>query len=132
MTEIHTSLGTLAQAEAALQRLAAQRLPVKAAYHLAKLCTLVRTELKVFEEQRLAIVKELGVAGPAALGQESWQVAPDRMPDFTARITELVAIPVTIAWGPFDLSPLAIDITAEDLLALGPLVTLTTEAETQA
>lgn len=131
--EIRTTLGGLVQAEGALQRLTALRLPVKAAYHLSKLFGLVRAELKTFHEQRLVIVKELGTQTRDTVGDEQWQVSPEHMPAFTTRVGELVAIEVTLPWGPLDLTPLTtIEISADDLWALGPLVTLTTAAETQA
>ena len=132
MSETKTTLGQLLAAEPALARLADLRIPVKPAYHLAKLLKLVRVEIQQFHEQRHAVVRELGVEreptgaeraqhGPGAV----MEVAPGNLPEFRRRLDELSAIEVTLPWTPIDIASLgAVDISAGDLDALGPLVTM--------
>lgn len=127
---ITTTLGVLVEAEMALARIASVRLPVKAAYHVAKLCTLVRAELRPFHEQRQAHIKELGeerdpTPAEAAqnMGQRVMAVTPKNWPEFERRMAELVAIEVSLRYGPIDLASfVAVEVSAGDLMALGPLV----------
>lgn len=123
---LQTTLGDLVAAEEALSRVAALKLPVKSAYHVAKLVRLVREETRVFHEQRDAFIRELGEASVAnAHGEQTITVKPANWPEFQKRIRELAAIAVTIAWGPLTLDMFGEEsIAAADLLALGPLVTL--------
>jgi hypothetical protein len=121
---ITTTLGTLAAAAPALGRLAAQPLPVKSAYTVAKLLKLAGAEIDLFTERRNALIKELGEETDTPQGRVL-QVTPDNMATFTTRLTELAAIDVTLAWTPIDLAALpdTITLSPADLLALGPLVT---------
>ncbi len=126
---IATTLGALATADQALARLAALPVPIKTAYHVAKLARLVTAELKFFQARRLEVFRELGdeVPGPTPGAPPDLRVPPERMAAFGARIDEICAVPVEIAWGPIDLTGLDIRLAAEDLIALGPLVTLAEE-----
>lgn len=121
---IPTTLGTLAAAAPALGRLAAQPLPVKAAYTVAKLLKLAGVEIDHFTELRNAMIRELGEERDGAEGKVV-QVKPEHVETFTARLTELAAITVTLNWTPIDLAALpdTITVSPADLLALGPLVT---------
>lgn len=132
---ITTTLGALAAGDQALARLAALRLPVKAAYHIAKLTRLVAEEVAHFHAERMALIRELGVTrAPTpeeqARGQAGAvvQVAPEHVETFQARIQELAAIEVTIAWGPISLALLdGQSIAPADLMALGNLIVETTD-----
>ncbi len=127
---IATTLGMLVDAEASLAKLAAVRLDAKARYHVAKLLKLVTAETRHFHDQRMEIVKELGTEREptgeerARLGPDKvHQIAPENLPAFRARLQELAAIEVTLPWGPVLSTWLesCADITAADLIALGPL-----------
>lgn len=123
-------LGKLAAADAALARLANLQLPIKAAYHVAKLGRLAAQEIEIFYEQRNALIKELGEereATPAevATGRQGrvMAVLPANHETFTARLKELTDHEVTIPWGPIDPAILGERlITPADLIALGPLM----------
>jgi hypothetical protein len=118
---ITATLQDLLTAERALQRLSERPLPIKVSYHLGKLRRLVRAETQVFYEERDKLARELG-SGDAA--GATFTVPPAQLPTFHARLAELTALTVTIAWAPLDLATLgAIEITAADLDALTPLVT---------
>jgi len=120
---ITTTLGTLAAAAPALGRLAAQALPITAAYRVAKLTKLAGVEIDHFTDLRNAMIKELGEEHPSDAGPVV-QVKPEHVATFTARLTELAGVEVTLAWTPIDLASLpdTITLSPADLLALGPLV----------
>jgi hypothetical protein len=129
-TTITTTLGQLATSKDAFERLIAMKLAIKAAYHVKKLLAVVRPELEHFHELRNDLIKELGrerpptdveraLAGAAPI----WDVLPEHLLTFHARIMELSSAEVTLPVGPVDLAWLGDqDITAADLDALGPLV----------
>ena len=120
---IPTTLGTLAAAAPALGRLAAQPLPVKSAYTVAKLLKLAGAEIDLFTERRNALIQELGETKDSEQGTVV-QVTADNVETFTARLTELAGVEVTLAWTPLDLQALpdTITLSPADLLLLGPLV----------
>lgn len=121
---ITTTLGTLAAAAPALGRLAAQALPITAAYRVAKLTRLAGVEIDHFTDLRNAMIKELGEEKPSDAGPVV-QVKPEHVETFQARLTELAALDVTLAVDPLDLAALpdTITLSPADLLLLGPLVT---------
>jgi uncharacterized protein YjiS (DUF1127 family) len=119
VTGIAVTLGDLVQAEEALQRLSEVKLPAKQAYHVAKLVRLIKAETQHYHSQREEAIRELGETSTD--GQEV-RVPPDKMPEFIKRLNEMFAIETRIDWTPLRLADLP-DITAADLLRLGPLVT---------
>ena len=114
---MQTTLGHLANAEPALARLAAQRMPAKAAYVAAKLVRAVADEVKHFHAQRESLIRELGKEQDGRI-----EVQPANLPDFVTRLNELARVEVELAASPVDLACVT-DITPEDLLLLGDLVT---------
>jgi len=131
---IDTTLGQLAEAEAAIGRLASARMPFAAAYRVSKLAKAVALELTHFHECRTALVREYGEprdSTPAerAAGAEAAviQVSPASAswPTFVVKARELADVPVTLNVPAFDPSSVpGLEITAGDLVALGPLVML--------
>jgi len=126
---IETTLGVLVAAEPALARLAAEKLPIKVAYHIAKLAKLVIAETELFKQQRDALVKRLGTvraateAERAVHGSEVWEVQPPHQREFVDQLTELLKSPSMVAWVPLEFEELKdVVLPAADLLALGPLV----------
>jgi hypothetical protein len=116
---IPVTLGELVQAEEALQRLAEVKLPAKQAYHVAKLVRLIKAETQHYHAQREEAIRELGDA--TADGSEI-RVPPDKMPEFMKRLNELFTVETRIDWTPLSVADLP-EITAADLLRLGPFVT---------
>ena len=120
MATISTTLGVLVQAEPALQPICAVKVSAKSAYHLQKLARLVAQETAHFHDARNGYIKELGIASLDG----SVSIAPDSpaLPEFVARVTELIAVPVEIPWGPITLAMLGeATVSAAELQALGPL-----------
>ncbi|HXD16395.1 MAG TPA: hypothetical protein VN654_05205 [Vicinamibacterales bacterium] len=134
-TQIETTIGALADAEPALERVAAQKLDAKARYHVVKLARLVKAEVQMhFHEPRQDAFKEFGkereatFAERAKMGPEKvLEVPPEMLVPFRARLKDLCDVPVTLPVGP--ITPAMVDacaeITALDLLALGPLFEMT-------
>ena len=128
---IATTLGALSLTVEPLRRLLALPLPAAAAYHLAKLASLIQPELQHFHEQRNALIQRYGHPreatandGAQGLTGQIYQVTDEHLEEFTRAVHELSMVPIVIAWTPFDLAALGNEpITGADLLALGPLVT---------
>lgn len=126
---ITMTLRAVLEAQAALDRLAGERLPVRLAYNVAKLVKLVRVEIGDFHEQRMKLVKEYGLARPATEaelpihGPEVIEVPPDKIAAFQKELEALVAEPVRFDRAPLQLADTFPNITPADLIALGPLVT---------
>jgi len=129
---IDTTIGALAEAEAALQRLAAARMPIVAAYRLSRISKAVTEELRGFQEARERLVRAHGTeraptaaeraagAGPTVIevipGSPGWLA-------FLEEARALAAEPVSLATRPFDLASVpTLEISPADLVALGSLV----------
>ncbi len=134
---IETTLGALIEAEPALRRLLAKPLPARVAYHLAKLGRMVREEVRHFEEQNQALIKELGAEREPTEAEKArnvpgpiTEVKKENLPAFFERRAELLAVEVTLAWGPIALADLgAMEIAGEDLEALDVLIVDAAAAE---
>ena len=113
---IATTLGQLVSAEPALAELAKQRLPAKVAYQIARLSRKAGEETKHFHDSRDAAIKELGEEKDGQV-----VVKPSNIGAFVLRLNELASIEVELDAQPVAIEALG-DISAADLLALGPLV----------
>lgn len=126
-----TTLGQLLEAQVALARLSAKPLPTKQAYHIAKLARLVAQEVDLFNQQRNALIKELGdERDPTAVEQAAgqigrvMQVKTEHQAAFFTRAKELADLEVTIPWRAINLAEIEnLVISAADINALGALVT---------
>jgi hypothetical protein len=125
---ITMTLRAVLEAQPALDRLAGEKLPVRLAYHVAKLVKLVRVEVEDFNAQRFKLVKEYGVTRPATEaerpvhGPEVIEVPPEKIAAFQQELATLVDEPVTFDRAPLSITDTFPNITAADLVALGPLV----------
>lgn len=129
---MQTTLKVLANAEPALRRLAAQKVSVKPAYHIARLLDVVRGETAEFHKQHDELVRRLGKERPLTSDEQKTigtgvtsmiEVTPDNREEFAKKLAELEAIEVTI-----DKWLMTIDllegfaVSADDIASLGPLV----------
>lgn len=132
MPTIQTTLGALVEAKPALDRLAAERLPIKTAYRLTRLLGRVRDELKPFEAQRLAIIRQYGTKrdGSQQQGLDLYDIPPDRAAAFERDLRALVDETVTIDQAPVVLTGVE-TISASDLLALAPFVVVEDEVDSR-
>lgn len=128
---IATTLGQVALAEPALAQIAAIRLPVKTAYHVAKLLRLVQDETRLFQERRNEAIRRHGTERPAtaeeraASGPTIVEVLPghEGWSAFLTEMRELESVSVTLPWGPLTLDMLGqVEIEPSVLLNLGPLL----------
>lgn len=126
---ITTTLGQLVNAEPALTRVSAERLPAKTAYQVAKLLRLCGVEIAHFNTQRQALFAELGVERPATddeqkanSGATVREIPPASIPAFHQRLQAVADVAVEIGATPVPIDTLG-TISAADILALGPLVT---------
>jgi len=126
------TLGECVDAAAALARIAALPWPARTAYDMAKLLRLLRAETKIFEERRIALIKELGEArkptdeelASGALSDEVFQVPPARMPAYLEKYRALRDVQVALEWRALTLAQLndGHRLAGTDLLELGPLL----------
>lgn len=120
--KIDTTLGAFVDAEQALGRVLAIKFDkdggAKVRYHVTKLARLVSLETKHFYDERNTLVEKYGEGEPKTLSSTSTNWAA-----FMFELKALSEVSVTIAWGPVTeamVEPYA-DITAADLIGLGPL-----------
>jgi hypothetical protein len=117
---IKTTLGELVEAEQVLVRLSSKEgFPYKVIYAIAKMMRLVKTETKIWYGEREKLFDKLGAKKDAT----SREILPDNFEEFQKLLKELNSIEVTINWNPIK-SDTLIDITASDLINLGPLCEL--------
>ena len=144
--EIVTTLGELVDAESTLRKVAAVRFDKdggeRLRYFVTKLSRLVSQETKQFFDRHKALVDEYGIereptgAERARQGPEKVKEVPRGTPVFaifSKAYQELVAVPVTIPWGPVTTAMLEPypDVSSADMMALGPLFELDAPAENE-
>jgi hypothetical protein len=118
---VKTTLGELVTAEPALNRLLEAKLPVKVAYHVAKVARLMKQETAYFNKEREALIRELGEETMID-GQQAIQVSPAKTAEFSRRLTEIASIEVSLDVRPIALNDVTVEISGADVLALGPLL----------
>ena len=128
--KVKITLDQLLNAELALQRLAALPVPVRTAYHIARLLKTVKVETDQFRVQRNALIKELG-AERAVTRAEKLQglvgtvtvVKPKNEAMFKEKIASLTSMTITMDKWLIDIELLeGIKLSASDIASLGPLV----------
>ncbi len=111
---IQSTLGKLAAAERGLAAIGEFDLRGKLLYHAAKLQRLAGAEIAIFTEKKLAIIKELGEQKGDVIS-----VKPEHVEQWRARLNDLAAIEVSIAWAPLKKSDLGdVALKANDYNAL--------------
>jgi hypothetical protein len=103
-----------------LQRLARARMEARAAFRIGLLVKLLAPHMAAASEARLRAYREFGTEDEHG----SVHVTPDRMADLRKAMEPLLEMPVEVHLDPIPLASLAgVDaLSAEDLLALGPLI----------
>ena len=127
---IDSTLGRLVAAEEALRRLAEQRMPLKTAYHIAKLAKLLSAESEIFQQKKTEIFRAHGTERPpkteeerAQFGETVLEVPPASRQVVFDAMKELFEVPVRIEWAPLTLAQLdGVSISPLDLIALDPVV----------
>lgn len=112
---IKVTLITIQNAITSFQKLAESKLPIKAAFKVAKMIKLVSSEMDAYETQRVAAIKQLGTEKEDG----SFQVEGDAVPLFHAEIIGLLELVVELQIDTLSLSELGdIPLTAQDMIAL--------------
>lgn len=125
---IRLTLRALLDAQPALTRLAEERLPVKLAYHVARMLKATQPDVEEFVQQRNKLVRQYGIARlplsdleRQTHGAEVIEVTAENLDAYRRDIDALTSVEVTINREPLVLE--GVDkIAAADLLALGSLV----------
>lgn len=91
-------LKTLIESQGALNKLLALKLPVKVAYKISKMTNRIQTELKIYEDQRIKLVKDLGEVTDEQT--QSFKVKNENLDKFSEEITKLQDIEVDLGFGP--------------------------------
>lgn len=94
---MNIKLSEIVGSEQALVKLMKVKLPVKISYKLSKLVFNIQPELKIYNDQKNALIKELGEQTNKETDQ--WQVKSDNMPKFLEEITKLQDIDVDVKFG---------------------------------
>lgn len=138
---IQTTLGEVADAEPALQRVLTIALDAKTRYHAVKLAKMVTAEARHFDEEKNAAIKEFGVDRDATEAEKKrgmtgpiTEVKPENLAAFLERIKELRAVAVSLPWGPLTTAMLEPypAVTGRDCVDLGPLYELDPEPASEA
>jgi hypothetical protein len=115
---ITTTVAVLVDAQPALDRLAAQPLPVKVAYAVAKLARLIRPDVAQFIAQRNDLIRAHGTEHNGIV-----EVPPEHRDVYVAQVAALARVEVTLEAAPLDLAALdGARVTANDLIALAVFV----------
>ena len=115
---ITMTVAQLMEAEAALNRLAVERLPVRTAHHVAVILRAVKPEIDQFVEVRSALIRELGAARPGG-DAPVIEVKPEHREAFFARVQELALVELQLPIDPLEIAALdGAELTAADLIAL--------------
>ena len=126
---ITVTLRALVEAQPALRALAEQSLPVKQAYHLARLIRALEPELAAFETQRRALFARHGRERAAtdaerpAHGETVIEIAPAAIAAFRVELAELLETTIEVDRPRIALNG-ALQITGVHVLALEPFVTV--------
>lgn len=108
------TVGQLVDASAALQRLSQVPLRGATALRLARLLRAALPEIQTFEKARMALFESLGEQV-----EEGWRIKPENVPDFTAQVVEMRAVPLSLPCVKLSLNELGENaITPGDLMVL--------------
>ena len=128
------TVGQLVRADASLTSVLAERMPVKAKYHLAKLARKMEADLRNYYDRRAELFQEFGTERPATqadvdakvagtVGEAVREVSAEKAPEFKLRMDELLSIEVEIDMEPLSIETMGNAEVGDSLLGLGPLLT---------
>ena len=119
-------LSTLVNSQQALKNLLELKLPIKVSYKISKLISRMEPDFKIFDEQKFALVKKLGLPTDT---QGEWKVLPKNMTEFQEDLTKLLDVEVDLGYTrekPLEKIKLEdlgeVNISTQDLLSLSWLI----------
>lgn len=80
-----------------LNKLLSTKLPIKSAYAISKLVNKIQPDIKVYDEQRIKLIKELGTQTDPE--KDVWSVNPENVAQFQEELTKLQDIDVDLGFG---------------------------------
>lgn len=89
-------LNTIISSQDALLKLSNTKLPVKIAYSVSKMISKLQPELKIYEEARQKLVKELGEEDTE---KQTTTVKPENFAKFQEEMTKLLDVEVDLSYG---------------------------------
>lgn len=117
---IEVTIGNVVDALPVLERLAQEKLPVRAAWRISRLILRLRPVLPAFEQARLAIFQKLGA--PTVDGK-GYTVPAPRTTELKAELEELLARTVEVEQEQIPVSFFdGAMVSPSDFLALGPFL----------
>lgn len=90
-------LSQLINSQEGLKKLMETKLPVKVAYKVSKIISKCQPDLKIYEEQRINLVKELGEESDT--DKDNWTVKPENLTKFTEEMNKLLDVEVDLGFG---------------------------------
>jgi hypothetical protein len=87
------TLNQLVSSQQSLQNLVGMSLPISVSYKISKLINKSQPDLTIYEEKRVALVKEFGIEDPET---KNTTVQPDKLEEFQAKIKELLEVETDI------------------------------------
>ncbi len=99
-------LSQIINSQEGLKALLSIKLPVKISYALGKLVNKMQPDLKVFDEQKMKLIKELGDPAPDSPiinGEaQNWQVKPENLAKFGEELGKLLEIEIELNFNDSD------------------------------
>ena len=103
---IEFTLGELKNIEESIKKLVNSEIPIKISYRLSKIIAKLSTELSLFEEHRVALVKKYAETIEDDSGNSQVKVSKENMPLFMEEFNTLFQEPVSIQFVPININSL--------------------------
>lgn len=103
---IEFTLGELKNIEESIKKLVNSEIPIKISYRLSKIIAKLSTELSLFEEHRIALVRKYAETTEDESGTSQVKVSQENMPLFIEEFNTLLQEPVTIQFVPININSL--------------------------
>lgn len=91
------TLSQVIDSQQSLHKLSNMRLPIGVAYKISKLINKLQPDLRIYEEQRAKLVKDLGEQTDKE--KDLWTIKPENTAKFTEEIKKLQEIEVNLNFG---------------------------------
>lgn len=103
---IEFTLGELKNIEESIKKLVNSEIPIKISYRLSKIIAKLSTELSLFEEHRITLVRKYAETTEDESGTSQVKVSKENMPLFIEEFNTLLQEPVTIQFVPININSL--------------------------
>jgi len=97
-----------------LEKLSKVKMPTKASYCVSKILSKVKSEMKLFEEKNIELIKLLGEEDSE--NKDVWNVKPENRDEWGVKMKELLDIDVQFDFNEIDIKELGDTIIEPELL----------------